>query len=83
MVHISAKGKQIERNTYTIEQGKFEVGLPQHYYDEVDILELFEIFEIKRAYIEEEKIHDLESRSTLGQSSFWAVYAKKWTVPTF
>ena len=71
------KGRQIESNTYLIEQREFEVGLPQHYYDEGDILKLFEPFKIEQVYIEEEKRHDLEVKSTLSQSSSWGIYAKK------
>jgi len=71
------KGRQIEKNTYIIEKGDFEVGLPQHYYDETDILKLFELFKIEQAYIEEEKMYNLESKSALSQSSFWGIYAKK------
>lgn len=71
------KGIQIERNTYIIQQGEFEVDLPQHYFDEEDVLKLFQIFEIEQAYIEEEKMYDLGNKSMLSQSSFWAIYAKR------
>lgn len=74
------KGRKIESNTYLIEQRELEVGLPQHYYDEADILKLFKPFKIAQVYIEEEKRYDLEVKSILSQSSFWGIYARKGVV---
>ena len=69
------KGKKIERNTFIIEEGNYELELPQHYYDEEDILALFNNFQIERCFLEDEGIYDLSSKNLISKSSFWIIYA--------
>ena len=72
------KGRKIEKNTFIIEEGNYELGLPQHYYNEKEVLALFNNFQIKRCFVEEEGIYDLISKKVISKNSFWVIYAQKY-----
>ena len=70
-------GKEIVKNSFIIEKGKFELGLTQHYYDEKEIKKLLENFKIEKVFLEEEISYNLENKSQVDKSSFWVIYAQK------
>ena len=67
------EGIGIEKNVFLIED-ECEKGLPQHFFDEYELLELIEGFTIKSKYLVEEK--DLTSHKTK-RTSFWVLYLEK------
>lgn len=71
------KGREIERNTFVIETGNYELGSLQHYYDEEEILKLFDNFKIQRVFLEEESMVNLKDKNLINTSSFWVIYAQK------
>lgn len=71
------KGKKIEENTFLIEEGDYEVGLPQHYFTFDELNDLLNEFQIEQIYRHEEIFLDKYYENPIKTSSFWVVYAKK------
>lgn len=65
------KGKAIDRLTFIIED-ECEKGLPQHYFDSIDLFELVKRFKIKKILLNEENEY-----RTLKNTSFWNIYLEK------
>jgi len=71
-------GKEVEKNTFIIENRDFEKGIQQHYFSYDEILELLEgRFEIENVYLHEEVSIDVFTGKKKYKSSFWVVYAIK------
>lgn len=66
------KGMEIEENIFIIEEG-CEKGLPQHYFEELEIFELVEGFKIKRMLLNEE----VDFINKHNKTSFWVLYLEK------
>lgn len=70
-------GEKIEDNTFKINFGEVEVGLPQHYFTENEVKELVKNFELKRISLHEDRIFDKDLFLTNVKDSLWVLYLKK------
>ena len=70
-------GKEIDKNSFIVEKGNFELGLTQHYYNEKEIKKLLENFKIEKVFLDEEISCNLQNKKFANRSSFWIIYAQK------
>lgn len=70
-------GELIEKNVHIIEEGDFEIGLPQHFFSNEEVLTLTEGFEIETIYLHEYKHFNKEDFEEIGTHSKWVVICRK------
>ena len=71
-----ALGEKIDENTFIINWGEVEVGLPQHYFAFYEVKELVSNFKIERIFLHEDAEVDNDVKM-LNKTSFWILYLKK------
>jgi len=71
------RGEKIDDNTFIINFGDVELGLPQHYFTEKEIDELIIDFKLERISLHEDKTLETELLFTVKKDSLWELYLRK------
>ena len=70
------RGEKVNENTFIINWGKVEKGLPQHYFTEKEIRELTKDFELERISLHEDRVLNKELFYLEEKDSLWVLYLK-------
>lgn len=71
------RGEKIDENTFIINFGKVEIGLPQHYFTEKEVKEVIKGFELERISLHEDRILDTKLLYMIEKDSLWVLYLEK------
>jgi SAM-dependent methyltransferase len=71
------RGEKVDDNTFIINFGEVEVGLPQHYFIEKEIEELISDFKLERISLHEDRNLEVQLKFMIKKDSLWELYLRK------